>query len=304
VTGWASAWVDAPVVVLVVGFVYASVADLRAREVSDRLWQLLGVIGFALGFAVFGSGGTVPLLLWLLVGLLTLEHLVAWDDHLPKSWRPQADRLELAAYAASVAIVAIAVVRIGIGPSAVPVGVIAVLATVLLARVLFEVGALYGGADAKALMISGLLVPTFSHPLLASPVSPYALGAIPFSIDLLTNAALLSVVVPVFLALRNLRRGEFAFPRGFTGYYLPVGDLPERFVWVRDPAAGELPTSEDAETSAEDERVRREVARRLAERGVRRVWVSPQLPFLVLMAAGAGAAILAGNLVLDIIAYL
>jgi archaeal preflagellin peptidase FlaK len=299
VFGWAVALDDAPVAILLAGFAYASVADLRVREVSDRLWQLLGVLGVALGAVLFGAGGLVPLLLWLVVGLLTLEHLVSWDGLLPASWQDQADRIELAGYAIVVAIVAIAVGRYGLGPSAVPVGVIAVLATVLLARALFEVGALYGGADAKALMIAGVLVPTFPHPILAVPATVTTLGAIPFSIDLLTDAALLAIVIPLFLAARNVYRGEFAFPRGFTGYSLPVGELPTKFVWVRDPAAGNGTSTDDAETSEDDARIRREAAERLALRGIARVWVSPQLPFLVLMALGAVAAILAGNLVLD-----
>lgn len=291
--------VDAPVVVLLAGFAYASFADWRSREVSDRLWQLLGVVGVGLGAVRFGSNGPVPELLWLGVGLLTLEHLVSWDELLPASWRDQSDRIEFGGYAIALAVVAIAVGRYGLGPSGVPVEVIAVLATVLLARALFEVGALYGGADAKAMMVAGVLVPTFAHPVVSVPATAATLGAIPFSIDLLTDAALLAIAVPVFLAVRNLHRGEFSFPRGFTGYSLPVRELPSKFVWVRDPAAGEGPAADDAETSEDDTRIRREIAERLALRGVARVWVSPQLPFLVLMAIGAVAAILAGNLVLD-----
>lgn len=300
---WAGVLSDARVVVLLTGFAYAAVADLRTREVSDRLWQLLGLLGLALGAALFAPEGSVPLILWVLVGVLTLEHLVPWDELLPPSWGNQADRMELVAYAAVTAIVGIAVGKYGLGDSAVPVAVIAVLATVLLSRALFELGALYGGADAKALMIAGLLLPLFPHPLLASTaVLTMALSAIPYSISLLTNAALLSLAVPLYLGILNLRRGEFSFPRGFTGFSLPVADLPGRFVWVRDPAVETDPTAEEVETSAEDEQLRRTTARKLKERGIARVWVSPQLPFLVLMALGALAAILAGNLILDLIA--
>ncbi len=248
-----------------------------------------------------GGGGAVPLLLWILVGLLTLEHLVAWDDLLPVAWRNQADRIELGGYVAAVVIVGVAAARYGLGPSGVPEAAIAALATVLLARALFEVGALYGGADAKALMVAGLLVPVFAQPLLSVPLVAPVLAVIPFSIDLLTDAALFSLAVPCYLAFRNLRRGEFSFPRGFNGYSMPVAELPTKYVWVRDPAIEEPTDSEEPETSAEDEQLRRETARRLTERGVLRVWVSPQLPFLVLMAAGAVTALLAGNLILDIL---
>ncbi len=299
-TGWAVPSVVGPAILLG-GYAYAAAADVRTREVTDRLWQLLGVVGLLLGAVYVGGEGVVPLLLWVLVGLLTLEHLVAWDDLLPIAWRDQADRVELGAYAAVVVIVAVAGARYGLGPTGVPEAVIAALATVLLARALFEVGALYGGADAKALMVAGLLVPVFAHPLLAVPAVAPALAVVPFSINLLTDAALCSLVVPFYLAIRNLRRGEFSFPRGFNGYSMPVAELPTKYVWVRDPAVEDSTDSEEPETSAEDERLRRETARRLTERGVLRVWVSPQLPFLVLMAIGAVAALLAGNLILDIL---
>ncbi len=300
---WAGVLSDARVVVLLAGFAYAAASDLRTREVTDRLWQGLGILGLALGVALFVPEGTVPLLLWVLVGVLTLEHLVPWDELLPSSWANQADRIELVAYAAVTVVVGIAVGRYGLGDSAVPVAVLAVLATVLLSRALFELGALYGGADAKALMIAGLLLPLFPHPILSSTaVLTTALSAIPYSISLLTNAALLSLAVPLYLGIRNLRRGEFSFPRGFTGFSLPVADLPGRFVWVRDSAVETDPAAEEVETSAQDEQLRRETARKLKERGIERVWVSPQLPFLVLMALGALAAILAGNLILDLIA--
>ncbi len=187
-----------------------------------------------------------------------------------------------------------------------PVTVLAALATVILARALFETGVLYGGADAKALLVTGVLVPLFAVPLLVHPsvVAPL-LTVLPFSVNLLTDAALLSVVLPVAIAARNAARGEFTFGRGFTSYTIPVAELPDRFVWVRDAALGEDSLADDdADTSEDDRRVRTEIARRLQARGVERVWVTPQLPFLVLLAVGGLAAFLAGNLLLDLFAAL
>jgi archaeal preflagellin peptidase FlaK len=302
VTDWASDLTGAQVAVLLAGFAYAAYADLRVREVSDHLWQGMGLLGLVLGGLAYGGAGPLPLFLWVLVGVLVLEHLAAWDSHLPAAWQEQADRIEFGAYGVAIVIVAAAAVRYGVGPSAVPLAVIAVLATVLLSRLLFEFGALYGGADAKALMIAGLLVPLFPQPLIGSSVElVVTLRVIPFSITLLTDAAVLSLAVPICLALLNLARGQFTLARGFTGYSLPVAELPHRFVWVRDPDVEPDPAAEDAETSEEDAEIRRRTAAKLADRGMTRVWVSPQLPFLVLMTCGTVAAILAGNLILDLI---
>jgi len=295
-----SALEAARAVVLAGGLAYAAVQDVRTREVSDRLWQLLGCAGALLGGVLLLGAGALPLALWAVVSGLALEHLFPWDDALGERHAGLVPFLEIAAYAVAIVAVAVAAFHYGFGPSAVPLGVVAALVTVLLARALFEFGVLYGGADAKALIVIGLLVPIFASPLLYSPsLEAPLLSVLPFSLTLLTDAAVLSVTAPIVIALRNVARGEFSFPRGFTGYTLPVEELPRRFVWVRDPALGEDTLADDAETSEEDIRRRTEIARRLKERGVRRVWVSPQLPFLVLLTLGAFAALLLGNLLLD-----
>ncbi len=156
----------AEVTVLLGGFAYASVADLRVREVTDRLWQVMGILGVALGAVAVSSGGPVPVVFWLAVGGFTLQHLFPWDDALGAKCDRFADVIEGVAYLAIILIVAIAAVRVGVGPTQVPIPVLALLLTVLFARGLFELGVLYGGADAKALMIAGVLVPIFSNPLL------------------------------------------------------------------------------------------------------------------------------------------
>ena len=304
--GLADAALAAGVAALVLGFLYAAASDLRNREAPDRLWQLLGVVGFLLGAAAISLGGALPLALWGAVGILTLEHMFSWDDALGERGSAYADLIELGAYLAVGLIVGLAAVRWGVGTTSVPYAVVAVLATVVFARVLFEAGVLYGGADAKALMIAGLLVPMFPSPVLLGGGGPLSVPSfVPFAIDLLMNAALLSVVVPIGVAIRNLRRGQFGMPQGFTGYSIPVRELPRRFVWVRDPAYPSAREEEaQIETSQEDRALRVKIAGTLAARGVRRVWVTPQIPFLVLMAAGAIAALLAGNLVVDLIALI
>jgi len=293
------------VATLVAGFLYAAVVDLREREASDRLWQAMGVIGLAVGIALTLPGGLLPTLLWTIVGLFVLEHVVPWDLALGGWWDRHAAAVELAGYAAVVLVVAAAAGYAGIGPTGVPWAVVVVLIVVLFARGLFELGVLYGGADVKALMIAGLLLPVFPAPYLLGPPAPLAaVSYLPFAVSLLTNAALCSLAVPIAIALRNVRHGEFSFPEGFTGYSLPVEELPRRYVWVRDPRVPESEDEDDAETSAEDTARREKLARELKARGIDHVRVTPQVPFLTLMAVGAITALLAGNLLLDAIVHL
>ncbi|HXY12402.1 MAG TPA: A24 family peptidase C-terminal domain-containing protein [Thermoplasmata archaeon] len=293
-----------PIVVLLLGgFAYAAWEDLREREVPDLLWQGLGVVGFLVGYVAWVPYGFLSFFLWTVIGLFVLQHLFAWDLRLGPKGEPYADLIELVVYLLVIVIVVGSVFLFGLGSGGVPVPVVAVLVTVLFARGLFEAGILFGGADAKALMIAGLLVPMFPNPLLTLPPSVAPITHyLPFAVNVLMNSALLSVSVPIAIALRNLHAKEFHGISGFVGYSIPVDDLPRKFVWLRDPMFGEAREEEKTIETSEDDRRRREsVAKELRERGVQRVWVTPQIPFLVLMALGVLGALLAGNLLFDLI---
>lgn len=293
----------AEVAVLLGGFLYAAVSDLRTREVTDRLWQVLGVAGILLGLVAVVPYGGVATVIWLMVGGLTIQHFFAWDDHLGERWEGAANLIEGTAYAVVSLVVLVAAIHWGIGSGGVAWSSIALLATVLFARGLFEGGLLYGGADAKALMAAGLLLPTFSAVLLPiASTFQVLLEIVPFSVNLLMNAALISIVIPIGIALRNVARHEFHLRGGFTGYMLPVDDLPRRFVWLHDPLRSGGRERQQLETAEDDQKERERAAAYFKAQGVGRVWVTPQIPFLVLMAAGAVAALLAGNLILDLVA--
>jgi preflagellin peptidase FlaK len=271
--------------------------------VPDRVWQIAGAVGVALGALEVAPGGATALTLWFLAGALVLEHVFPWDAPLERTAPALPGALELGFYA--VVLVAVFAVGFthGVGTAAVPLTVIAVIVSVFLARGLFEAGVLYGGADAKALMTAGLLVPLYSVPILPIPSMAAALLAYyPFALNLLMDAALFSAAVPIALGLRNARRGEFEFPRGFVGYTVPISELPHRFVWLRDPTFRR--DEDEPETSEDDIALRTRQMEALAAKGVERVWVTPQLPFVILLFAGAVGALLAGNLVFDLAAWL
>ncbi len=290
-------------ILLVLGLSYAAWEDWRRREVSDRVWQVLGLAGAVLGAFALGTRALLPLVMWTIASAFVLEHVVPWDRPVER-WGATAPLIvEGVLYAVVLGVVGWAALRFGVGPTTVPIEVVAVVVTVLLARALFEMGVLYGGADAKAVMIAGLVVPLFALPLLPLPANARAiLGFYPFSLNLLMDAAILAIVVPIALAIQNLRAGTFAFPGGFTSYRIPVARLGETFVWVRDPA---LPAEvEDVETSEEDAALRRRQQAELTARGITSVTVTPQLPFIVLLAVGGIAALLIGNIIFDIAAAL
>lgn len=290
-------------VLLVGGFLYAAQSDWREREVTDTLWQVLGIVGFALGFAVIAPGGVLPTVLWAVIGVFVVQHLFAWDTRLGPTGEAFADVIELVVYVVVVAVVGVAFFRFGLGPQGVPVAVVAVLVSVLFARGLFEAGILFGGADAKALMVAALLVPMFPNPLIPQPASVAPVNAIlPFAFNVLMNSALFSVAVPIILLVRNARAGELHGLSSFIGYSISVDELPQKYVWLRDPTVGSAREEElEVETSEDDRKRREKIAEELRTRGVKRVWVTPQVPFLLVMACGLVGALLAGNILFDLL---
>ncbi|HZY70779.1 MAG TPA: hypothetical protein VFF67_07380 [Thermoplasmata archaeon] len=288
---------------LLVGLGYASWTDWKYREVSDLLWVGLVLVGSVVGFVALAPSGWLPTLLWLAVSLLVLEHLVPWDAPLERLGPSVPGAVELAAYVAVGVAVFGESLRSGVGPHSVPIPVIAVYVCVLAARGLFELGVLYGGADAKAMMVAALLVPVDSVTLLTIPTNAANLLSIyPFAVNMLLNGALLAITVPIAIAFRNLRRREFQFPRGFVNYRIDIDELPNSFVWVKDPALTDVEPEDEPETSADDRQLRQQHADRLRAAGVRRVWVSPQLPFVVFMWLGAILTVVAGSLLFDVLA--
>ncbi|HEV2449035.1 MAG TPA: A24 family peptidase C-terminal domain-containing protein [Thermoplasmata archaeon] len=289
--------------ILLAGFAYAALTDWRVREVSDRLWLVMSLFGAAWGIYVEAPGSALGLALWLLASAFVIEHLVPWDARLEKSHPRLPSLVEAGTYLAVALIAGIVAWKFGIGPAGLPTPVLAVLLSVYLARGLFEFGVLYGGADAKALIAAGILVPFLAHPFLGQPGNAgMLLGVTPFAVVVLIDAALLSLAVPVAIAVRNVRDGNFRVPGGFTGYVIPVEELPHRFVWLKDPFLhGE---EEAVDTTQEDIALRRRQAEQLRARGATEVWVTPQIPYLLLLFAGSVAAVLVGNLLFDLLALL
>jgi len=292
-------------VVLLGGLGFAAYQDWKVREVSDAVWQGMGLIGAAAGFVAFW-GHSLALVLWLLVSIWALEHLFAWDIPLERYSERLPAWIEIAVYVGVLATVILAAIDYGVGGSGVPVAILAVAASVLLARGLFEIGVLYGGADAKALMIAGILLPIVSTPFWSPAVAAGLLAYYPFALTVLIDAALFAIVVPIAIAVRNVSAHEFTFPRGFTGYTIPVEELPDRYVWIKDPTFNSYVTDDEPEpqTTEEDRVLRQHQADELVKQGVKRVWVTPQLPFILWILAGTVAALVAGNLVFDLITAL
>ncbi len=206
----------------------------------------------------------------------------------------------------------------------------------LFAYILWRLGLIFGGADAKCVISFAVLCP-FPPALVttAGDVYPH-LGAItPAAVTMFTNAVLITIAIPVFYLLVNLARGRFHPVAMFLGTRMPLDRVADEPVWVMEwvepraeAAVGEegpnlQETSEDPDLSpqglpeiekdeVEGARVRlryfptragdypRNLAR-LQALGVNEVWVTPKVPFMVPLFLGWITAWTAGDLLMGLV---
>ena len=195
---------------------------------------------------------------------------------------------------------------------------VSVLAVGGLGIALFAAGA-FGGADAKALVVLSILLPTtpvYSTSLGTFPMADPPLGVL--SLAVVSNSILLAGAYPVALAARNLLAGHVGW-RSFVARPARAEELPELhgqaegldldilrayLDWSDTPvtevervdeeqAAEFLSNREGPRYGATPTRLCRAVN---AIAGNKTVWVTPGIPFLVPVFAGVVTALTIGDL--------
>lgn len=155
----------------------------------------------------------------------------------------------------------------------------------------------FGGADAKCLMAISVLIPTTPIP------DPF-----PFAITTLFNAVIVSVTVPVVLFLYNLlhldtKPGNIL--ASFTGYKVPIADLErKRNLRLVHEYEEEGSKRKYIFGGLKIDKGAIEELKKYHEQGNvdNRVWVTPELPFMLFITAGFFISMIYGNLIFDIIA--
>ena len=148
----------------------------------------------------------------------------------------------------------------------------------------------FGGADAKALISIAILFPYFpttvipAMELLVPPLNIFVLST-------LTNALLIAISVPLFLFFFNLfSRVHSPLWFMFIGYRVPIAELKgkKHLKLLVDPESGkyvwggvDLELKEDARKILEEKGKGQGQGKEASK-----VWVTPELPFLVYLTAG------------------
>jgi preflagellin peptidase FlaK len=150
---------------------------------------------------------------------------------------------------------------------------------------MYQFDVIKGGADAKALIALALIFPSYpifwQFPVFAIP-DPLVTIAFPFSLVILFNAALLSLIVPLGLML-------------FLGYKVAIQDVKRKFVWPMQRVEAGLVRFRYFPKEDEDFD---QVLEQLANAGEKSIWVTPKMPFLLFITASVLLSAVVGNFVL------
>jgi preflagellin peptidase FlaK len=147
----------------------------------------------------------------------------------------------------------------------------------------------FGGADCKALICLSLMFPTYPQ------IFEFTTKGLIFALTVLTNSVIVAPLIVVYFFVKNAVKGDFAKTM-FIGYKVKIDDIPKfhkLLEWVEND--GKVVISLKGKEFNDD------VVRKLKKVGVREVWVTPALPFIIFMTFGFVVAVTIGDVMFIIL---
>jgi preflagellin peptidase FlaK len=179
----------------------------------------------------------------------------------------------------------------------------------VLVYILFQLG-MFGGADAKSLIVLSIIFPAYPSFQILSYHFPFHEPSIElFSFGVLGNAVLLTITVPLGLALYNIMRKNFDNPAYiFLGYKSKISDLADKHIKLMhgyEVSDGQVVFHFKRGGVEINERVISDL-KALSDKGLIKdeVWVTPGLPFMIPITLGFFVAAFYGDLLFEFTKYL
>ena len=153
---------------------------------------------------------------------------------------------------------------------------------------LFQMGLIFGGADAKALMAIAILVPI--QPAIAQ--FPLWKTLMPFSFVIFFNSLILFLAIPIGLFIFNIFKKDIKFPHSFLGYRMDIKKARKKFVWplekIVDGKLKFIPMPKNFDVNDEYDE--------LEKHGIKDIWVTPKVPFMIPLLAGYIVSFIIGDI--------
>jgi len=148
-----------------------------------------------------------------------------------------------------------------------------------LVYLLFQLGLIFGGADAKALMAIAILIPV--QPTI-NQLPIWGESLMPASWTIFSNSIILFLFIPLALLFYNIIKRNVKFPHSLIGYKIDLQKAREKFVWplekIKDGKTKfvYMPKNFDVDEELDE----------LEKHGYTEIWVTPKLPFMIPLLAG------------------
>jgi preflagellin peptidase FlaK len=291
-------WLDLTrLLIAAVVLVAASYSDWRTRLASDLYWLLIGGAGLAfIAYQVLATGTDPTYLLFLLpLGVIFFD--IFWERR--GILEDGINLVPLVLYVA--AAVCLVYLAFSFWDQLLFWQLLDVLIMFGLFILLYQFDVIKGGADAKALIALSLMFPVYPMvgglPYIPIP-NELSMLLFPFSLLILFNAAILSLIVPVGLFFYNLAHRDVKFPAMLLGYRVDIEKAGIGFVWPMQKM--EADKLKFVYFPKEDEQSQ-EILQDLAAHGLKRIWVTPKIPFLLFITAGLILSATFGNLVMALV---
>lgn len=280
-------------------FAYASISDWRTRRVKDVTWIVLGSIALALICTDLLSADTIS---WISISLLLPIAFVFYDIF----WNREGGLntatgvIAAALYIASFAWIGYIGYLVAVGECSWTreiSGPFVAFAMIIVFELFYMLDIVRGGADAKALICLAILFPwypeiTTSLPLIV-PQFQEILSIFTFSLSVLFVGALITAFMPLYFVIRNVRAGEKIGIRSFVGFTVPIHEVEEKRFWLIEWVEEGKPKF-NARRPRDTETLKQDLAA-LGALGIRRVWVTYKIPFIIPLAIGMVFILIVGN---------
>ncbi len=174
------------------------------------------------------------------------------------------------------------------------VDVVSISILILLMYVWFYLGPTIGGADVKAIMTIGLVVP-FTLSFGSDTFTAFETRGFPYPFVVFMNSLLLYLLIPLYLAVYNVIKGNLEKPyfQIFFGTKMKINLARESFVWPMQQIIGGkvvmvafVKNKDDSDTQWD----------KLEESGVDNPWITFKIPYIIPLALAFVLSAIFGDL--------
>jgi preflagellin peptidase FlaK len=275
---------------------YASITDLKTRKVKNEIWIVMGFCGgiFLAIQLLLENRSWEYFLIFLPIGILFSSMFYDFGSDSEEK-KKKINFIPIILYI--IALLALIYQFNAQSGETLFYQLITIPLLIVLFFVFFQLRILHGGADAKAMMAIAILVPFYPHfyefPLLQFSSDRVAQAMelfFPFAFLVLMNSVLFVVWAFLGFFVYNATKKDIGFPEMLLGYKMDIDEIENKFVWPM-------------ERIVEGERVlvlfpkkiERDNLKKLKDMDIKRIWVTPKIPFILFITMGFVISVIIGN---------